>query len=101
VRSISVLARGAVLAALAIGLLALAAPAVASASVHSGVRVTAPHSKPTPATAPRGGTPTPGGTLAFTGPGAAIVALLALGGALVIGGAALNRAGRKTRPTSS
>lgn len=103
VYSISAFVRTALLVTMTVGVLAFAAPAVASAAVHTGGSASAghltaplPNAKPTPKTAPRGGSAPPG--TAETGPGVPTGLLLLLGTGLLVAGSVITRAARKPRP---
>lgn len=82
-KSLAVITRAVLLAAIAIGILALTTPVMASAA--------------SPKTAPRGGVEGPG-NLSGTGPRETVIGLLLLGSGLLVIGVAIDRAGRKSRP---
>jgi hypothetical protein len=85
---LAALIRASLLAALTIGILALATPVSASADTGAA--------KPSPKTAPRGGSEGPG-NLSGTGPRETIIELTLLGGGLLVVGGALTVAARKPR----
>lgn len=91
-KSLAALVRAVLLVGVALGVLALATPASASTAAKPS-----PSPAPSFKTAPRGGSEGPP-NLSDTGPRTAVVDLTLLGGALLVAGVALNRAGRKPRP---